>query len=58
MPVQKQTDKSLKGMGAAVIRLVMADENVTVTEFGRQKHNLEEIFLDLVGGGTTHDKRN
>jgi len=43
---------------AQLLRLAMADEGVTVTEFGRQKHNLEQIFLNLVEGGTTHDNRN
>jgi ABC-2 type transport system ATP-binding protein len=33
-----------------LLRLVLADSGVTVTEFGRKKHNLEEIFLNIVEG--------
>jgi ABC-2 type transport system ATP-binding protein len=36
---------------AQLLRLAMADDRVTVTGFGRQTHNLEEIFLNLVEGG-------
>jgi ABC-2 type transport system ATP-binding protein len=33
-----------------LLRLVLADESVTVTSFGRKQYQLEEIFLDLVEG--------
>jgi len=33
-----------------LLRLVMADPGVTVLEFGRTKHNLEDVFVDLVEG--------
>ncbi len=33
-----------------LLRLVLADSGATVTEFGRKKHNLEEIFLNIVEG--------
>ena len=36
---------------AHLLRLAMADSQVTVLEFGRTKHNLEEVFVDLVQGG-------
>lgn len=35
---------------ARLLRLVLSDEHCTVTEFGRRRYNLEEIFLGLVGG--------
>ena len=44
---------SVSDAGAAesqLIRLVLADSGATVVEFGRKKHNLEEIFLDIVEG--------
>jgi len=31
-----------------LLRLILSDTNVTVNEFGRKKHNLEEVFLGLV----------
>jgi len=34
-----------------LLRLVLADEQTTVTEFGRRKYNLEDIFLQMVDGG-------
>jgi ABC-2 type transport system ATP-binding protein len=34
-----------------LLRLVLSDPSVIVVEFGRQKHNLEEVFLELVEGG-------
>lgn len=34
-----------------LLRLALADERATVTEFGRQKLNLEDVFLQLVSGG-------
>ena len=33
-----------------LLRLVMADPDVTVLEFGRTRHNFEDIFVDLVEG--------
>lgn len=36
---------------AQLLRLVLADEYLTVTEFGRNQRELEEIFMDLVDGG-------
>jgi ABC-2 type transport system ATP-binding protein len=35
---------------ARLLRLVLSDEHCTVTEFGRRRYNLEEVFLGLVGG--------
>ncbi len=32
-----------------LLRLLLEDRQLTVTEFGRKKHNLEEIFMSLVG---------
>ena len=32
-----------------LLRLVMDDPALTVTEFGRKKHDLEEVFLSMVG---------
>jgi len=34
-----------------LLRLVLADGQTAVTEFGRKKYNLEEIFLQMVDGG-------
>jgi ABC-2 type transport system ATP-binding protein len=34
-----------------LLRMVQADPEVTVTEFGRQKYDLEEVFLNIVEGG-------
>jgi len=33
-----------------LLRLVLADENLAVTEFGRKKYELEEVFLNIVEG--------
>jgi ABC-2 type transport system ATP-binding protein len=33
-----------------LLRLVMADPGVTVVEFGRIQHHLEDVFVDLVEG--------
>ncbi|MBM3133578.1 MAG: ABC transporter ATP-binding protein [Chloroflexi bacterium] len=43
-----------KAAEALLLRLVLADERTTVTEFGRKKYDLEEAFLNLVGG-KNHD---
>jgi ABC-2 type transport system ATP-binding protein len=34
-----------------LLRLALSDPAVTVIEFGRQVHNLEEVFLNIVEGG-------
>jgi ABC-2 type transport system ATP-binding protein len=34
-----------------LLRVVLADPSVMVTEFGRQKYDLEEVFLNIVEGG-------
>lgn len=36
---------------ARLLRRVLADEQVVVTEFSRKKYELEEVFMDLVKGG-------
>jgi hypothetical protein len=33
-----------------LLALLMADPGVTVLEFGRTRHNLEDVFVDLVEG--------
>jgi ABC-2 type transport system ATP-binding protein len=38
-----------------LLRLALVDEDATVTEFGRKKYNLEEVFLGIVEGGNNHD---
>jgi ABC-2 type transport system ATP-binding protein len=43
---------------AQLLRLVLADAQTTVTEFGRHKHNLEEVFVEIVEGGKSHGDRN
>ena len=35
---------------AQLLRLVLADDQLIVTEFGRKKYELEEVFLRIVGG--------
>ncbi|MCP4418366.1 MAG: ATP-binding cassette domain-containing protein, partial [Chloroflexi bacterium] len=45
---------SVSDEGAAeanLLRLLVRDEHSTVTEFGRRKYELEEIFLNIVEGG-------
>jgi ABC-2 type transport system ATP-binding protein len=39
-----------------LLRMVLADKNLRVTEFGRQKYDLEEVFLKIVEG-SDHAKR-
>jgi ABC-2 type transport system ATP-binding protein len=39
-----------KAAEAQLQRLVLSDEHITVTEFGRKKHELEEVFLSIVEG--------
>jgi ABC-2 type transport system ATP-binding protein len=40
-----------------LLRLVLMDDGVTVTEFGRKKHNLEEIFLNIVEGDKNGNRK-
>jgi ABC-2 type transport system ATP-binding protein len=40
-----------------LLRLVLADSGATVTEFGRKKHNLEEIFLNIVEGDKNDNRK-
>ncbi len=35
---------------AQLLRLILSDENLAVIEFGRKKHDLEEVFLNIVEG--------
>jgi ABC-2 type transport system ATP-binding protein len=42
---------------AQLLRLVLADSGATVTEFGRKKYNLEEVFLGIVEGDNGNDNR-
>ena len=39
---------------AQLLRLILEDPRTTVIEFGRQKQNLEAIFMEIIEGGTTH----
>jgi hypothetical protein len=32
-----------------MLRLILEDRNVSVKSFGRKTHNLEEVFLKMVG---------
>ena len=34
-----------------MLKLIVSDEHLTVVEFGRHKHELEEVFLNIVEGG-------
>lgn len=39
-----------------LLRIILEDSNTTIVEFGRKKHNLEEVFLGIVeGDNTNHD---
>ncbi|WP_309739066.1 ABC transporter ATP-binding protein [Chamaesiphon sp. OTE_20_metabat_361] len=38
-----------------LLRLAIADNNTIVTHFERSAHNLEDIFVNLVSGGTKHE---
>jgi ABC-2 type transport system ATP-binding protein len=40
---------------AQLLRLVLADTDATVSEFGRKKHNLEEVFLGIIEGDISND---
>ena len=37
---------------AQLLRLVLQDAATTVTAFGRRQHDLEDVFMDIVEGGT------
>jgi ABC-2 type transport system ATP-binding protein len=34
-----------------MLRLILSDESACITEFGRQKYDLEDVFLKIVEGG-------
>ena len=34
-----------------LLRLVLSDEGITVTQFGQKTFELEEIFMNIVEGG-------
>jgi ABC-2 type transport system ATP-binding protein len=38
-----------------LLRLIMADETTVVTEFSRTVQNLEDVFVNLVSGGTKNE---
>lgn len=40
---------------AELLRLVLADSDTVVTQFGRRKYNLEEVFLEIVEGDKSND---
>ena len=40
---------------AELLRLVLADGATVVTQYGRRKYNLEEIFLEMVEGDKSND---
>ncbi len=52
----KVTDE--RAAQAELLRIVLADPQTTVTEFGRKRHNLEEIFMEIVSGDKSHDNSN
>jgi ABC-2 type transport system ATP-binding protein len=35
-----------------LLRVLLADTGITITEYGRKKYELEEVFINLVGGGS------
>jgi len=39
-----------------ILRLVLADESLTVTDFGRKTQNLEEVFLQMVEGSNNNGR--
>lgn len=41
-----------------LLRLVLAHPQVVVTQFGRKRQNLEEIFLEIVEGGKSNGNHN
>jgi ABC-2 type transport system ATP-binding protein len=52
----KVTDEKIAE--ADLLRLVLSDPETTVTEFGRKKHNLEEVFLEIITGDTSNVRTN
>ena len=40
-----------------LLRLILADSGATVTEFGRKKYNLEEVFLGIVEGDKNDNRK-
>jgi hypothetical protein len=38
-----------------LLRLVMADETIVVTDFSRTVQNLEDVFVNLVSGGAKYE---
>ena len=52
----KVTDE--KAAESDLLRLVLSDSRISVTEFGRKKHNLEEAFLEIVSGDKSNDQSN
>lgn len=43
---------------AELMRLVVCESHSTVIEFGRKKHNLEEVFLEIVSGDKSNVSTN
>ncbi|HET9906164.1 MAG TPA: ABC transporter ATP-binding protein, partial [Anaerolineales bacterium] len=41
-----------------LLRLALTDSNTIVTQFGRRKHNLEDVFLEIVEGDKSNDHHN
>ena len=37
---------------AGLLRTILADESVTVRQFGRRRYQLEDVFMNLIEGGT------
>jgi ABC-2 type transport system ATP-binding protein len=52
----KVTDEKIAE--AELLRLALSDSQTTVTEFGRKKHNLEEVFLEIVSGDKSNVSTN
>jgi ABC-2 type transport system ATP-binding protein len=52
----KVTDEKMAE--SELLRLVLTDPQTTVTEFGRKKHNLEEVFLEIVSGDKSNASTN
>jgi ABC-2 type transport system ATP-binding protein len=52
----KVTDEKIAE--SELLRLVLSDPQTTVTEFGRKKHNLEEVFLEIVSGDKSNVSTN
>ncbi|MGD8465943.1 MAG: ABC transporter ATP-binding protein [Anaerolineae bacterium] len=39
-----------------LLRQILADKSLTVVEFSRKTHQLEEVFMDIVEGGGNHGR--